>query len=433
MSVANSSNITTIQILRSYSNTTPTTLDDGQLAYSFVSNTLYIGSNTGVKIIGDPSTAVKSQAAYDQANTATVLANGAYFHANGAFLKANAAFDNSNTKLSLSGGTITGPISGPGESKLDFTTYGPNTAYLTTTNDDSTALFMGAVTAELYADTSIQIRANTGGTSKAWTFGDDGSLTFPDNTILNPVDEDLSVVARDSDGVVSSSLEMSPGDTLTRLEQWSSQDSESFNTSDWSTGVYTNQGGLGAVQFTGAANIVDFIDSLVGTGHIFFTVNGGPLLFLDGTSSGATDITFYTPTLPAVNPTTVTSFEYFYSYKSGFEIDYDSAAVNIYANDADITLLTTGQRDISLDSSGEVTITANSASTWTFGSDGSLTFPDNTIQNTAFTGSAIDQNARNLANAAFNQANTTITISQLKSIAANAATYGDFQTAIASL
>ena len=68
MPVANTSNISTIQILRSYSNTTPTTLDDGQLAYSFVSNTLYIGSNTGVRIIGDPSTAVKAQAAYDQAN-----------------------------------------------------------------------------------------------------------------------------------------------------------------------------------------------------------------------------------------------------------------------------------------------------------------------------------------------------------------------------
>jgi flagellar biogenesis protein FliO len=68
MPVANTSNISTIQILRSYSNTTPTTLDDGQLAYSFVSNTLFIGSNTGVRIIGDPSTAVKAQAAYDQAN-----------------------------------------------------------------------------------------------------------------------------------------------------------------------------------------------------------------------------------------------------------------------------------------------------------------------------------------------------------------------------
>jgi hypothetical protein len=35
---------TTIQILRSYANTRPTTLDDGELAYSFVSNTLFIGT-----------------------------------------------------------------------------------------------------------------------------------------------------------------------------------------------------------------------------------------------------------------------------------------------------------------------------------------------------------------------------------------------------
>jgi len=51
----------------------------------------------------------------------------------------------------------------------------------------------------------------------------------------------------------------------------------------------------------------------------------------------------------------------------------------------------------------------------------------NTTQNTDIA------NANNLAQAAYNYANTTITISQLKSITANAATYGDFQTAIASL
>lgn len=38
---------TTIQILRSYANTEPSTLNDGELAYSFVSNTLFIGDNTG--------------------------------------------------------------------------------------------------------------------------------------------------------------------------------------------------------------------------------------------------------------------------------------------------------------------------------------------------------------------------------------------------
>jgi hypothetical protein len=47
---------TTIQILRSYSNTAPTVLDDGELAFSFVSNTLFIGSNTNQIIsIGGPS------------------------------------------------------------------------------------------------------------------------------------------------------------------------------------------------------------------------------------------------------------------------------------------------------------------------------------------------------------------------------------------
>jgi hypothetical protein len=44
---------------------------------------------------------------------------------------------------------------------------------------------MGAVSVELYTNTNIQIRANTGGTSKQWTFGEDGTLTFPDSTIQN--------------------------------------------------------------------------------------------------------------------------------------------------------------------------------------------------------------------------------------------------------
>ena len=46
---------TVIQILRSYANTTPKTLNDGELAYSFVSNTLFIGSQYGQIVeIGGP-------------------------------------------------------------------------------------------------------------------------------------------------------------------------------------------------------------------------------------------------------------------------------------------------------------------------------------------------------------------------------------------
>lgn len=47
---------TTIQILRSYANTKPSTLDDGELAYSFVSNTLFIGTQFNQIVeIGGPN------------------------------------------------------------------------------------------------------------------------------------------------------------------------------------------------------------------------------------------------------------------------------------------------------------------------------------------------------------------------------------------
>jgi hypothetical protein len=47
---------TKIQILRSYANTSPSNLADGELAYSFVSNTLFIGDNSGDIIqIGGPN------------------------------------------------------------------------------------------------------------------------------------------------------------------------------------------------------------------------------------------------------------------------------------------------------------------------------------------------------------------------------------------
>jgi len=187
-----------------------------------------------------------------------------------------------------------------------------------------------------------------------------GDITFVNTTISAPNGDDIVVQALNDDGVVGSSLEMSPNDTLIRLEQWSEQDSQSFTTADWATGVYTTQGGgsIGAVEFTGAATIVDFVNSLVGVGQIYFSVNGGPLLVWDGSSAGPTNITFLTPTLPDTDPTTVTSFEYFYSYKSGFEIDYDDQEITIYANDADI-ILETNQGDIQLSSSGDISVSGD--------------------------------------------------------------------------
>jgi hypothetical protein len=226
---------------------------------------------------------------------------------------------------------------------------------------------------------NLQPISSDGGFTSGGNINLDGNLNFNGGNIVQSNNDDLLLTAVDNDGIVSSSVELSPNSTLTRIEQWSGQDSLSFTTSDWATGTYTIQAGLGAVVFTGATNIINALNALVETGHIFFSVNGGPQLVWDGTSAGGGTITFYTPTVPATDPTTVTSFDYYYSYKSGFEIDYDSNEVNIYANEADLKLETTGQRDIGLNSSGSVTLTANSALNWTFDTVGNLTLPGNTF------------------------------------------------------
>ena len=173
---------TLIQIKSSTSNAAPTTLNVAEPAYSYVSNTLFIGTtgSNGVIAIGGQFYVDQQSQIFAKTNAAFAAANSGS-GATSAGSYANSAFATANTKLSSSGGTITGPISGLGNSKLDFTTFGSNTVYLTTTNDDSTALFMGAVTADLYAHTNISIRANTGGTSQAWTFGAEGTLTLPEN------------------------------------------------------------------------------------------------------------------------------------------------------------------------------------------------------------------------------------------------------------
>jgi hypothetical protein len=197
----------------------------------------------------------------------------------------------------------------------------------------------------------------TGGT---WTFDATGNLTLPADGYINGTNNnDINIQALNNDGDPSSTISMRPNDPLVRLEQWSSQDSVSFSTADWATGTYTIDGGQGAVQFTGATNLMNSLDALQSTGQIYFSVNGGPKLLWDGTSAGATNITFYTATLPTVDPTTVTTFDYYYSYNSLIEIDYDAAEFNIESNNVDLTISTANQRDIELNSSRDMTLIGN--------------------------------------------------------------------------
>jgi hypothetical protein len=77
--------------------------------------------------------------------------------------------------------TVPGAILTSSASKLDLVGFGPNTAYLTTTADDSTALFMGAAGVDLRASETISIATNTDDITYTWTFDAEGNLTLPGN------------------------------------------------------------------------------------------------------------------------------------------------------------------------------------------------------------------------------------------------------------
>jgi hypothetical protein len=66
---------THIQILRSYANTAPSTLLDGEQAYSFVSNTLFVGDNAGhiIRVGGEYYTTIIELANSDSTPNTLVL------------------------------------------------------------------------------------------------------------------------------------------------------------------------------------------------------------------------------------------------------------------------------------------------------------------------------------------------------------------------
>jgi hypothetical protein len=344
---------------------------------------------------------------------------------NGLQLSADPSFTASLAYLQVRSGDV------PSHIHLDT---GDNSTYDLLVGDDSKYVQIG-----LGGNISIASYDSAGNNAQyIWNYGIDGNLTLPSNTssinyangapyggggastgditfvnttISAPSGDDINIQALDSDSVISSAIFLRPGDTYTRLEQWGPQDSQSFTTADWGTGTYTTQGGgsIGSVEFTDAANIINFVDSLQGAGHITFSVNGGPQLVWDGSSAGANNISFLTPTLPAVDPTTVTSFEYFYSYRSQIEIDYDAEEFNIEANKVDLTISTRSQGRIELNSDNNLSMNGNgsvsissqsntlginirtdstslSSPAWLYGVDGSLALATVTNESAKFVG-----------------------------------------------
>jgi hypothetical protein len=179
--------------------------------------------------------------------------------------------------------TVTGRIGGLlGNSKLDFNTYGANSAYLTTTDNDSTALFMGTTSADLYADTSVSIRANTGGTSKAWTFGNDGRLTFPDNTIQNTAwtGSAIDQTARNTANTATNNITIIQGVDTTQNTRLNSI--ETINNSQ-NTSI-----NAAAQTVPQNAQSTNYVLQLTDAGkHIYYTQASNTILYIPTTSNVA--------------------------------------------------------------------------------------------------------------------------------------------------
>jgi len=127
---------TLIQLKYSEANSNPSLLNVAEPAYSYVSNTLFIGTanNDGYLVVGGQAYVDKINSAYTFANTinsslanVSTLIQPAFDKANSANVLAQAAYDAANTKFASSGGTVSGDVTVTGNLVVSGSTITVNT------------------------------------------------------------------------------------------------------------------------------------------------------------------------------------------------------------------------------------------------------------------------------------------------------------------
>lgn len=263
--------------------------------------------------------------------------------------------------------------------------------HLTTGDLTETSIFLGIDNHNVRTTVNggIEITTPNIDSTNVWRFDNDGILTVPGDGIIQSVN---------NNGRLRSQLRLDQGSDITRLSAWSSPDSVSFGDSDWITGTYTNNNGAGVIEFTGAGNIISWLNANNYADRFFFSVNGGPQMANEGYGGGVSDIIFNVATPPETGTNTVTSFSIYYQFESRLDIDTDDQEFYILSTNNDLYLETRQSGNIQIRSvdnldlvgNGIVTLRNNSTSTgiqirtddsdhiWNFGVDGNLTFPDGT-------------------------------------------------------
>jgi len=237
-----------------------------------------------------------------------------------------------------------------------------------------------------------------------------GDITFAGSTISAPDDNNITIQALDEDSALRSRISLSPDVGAVSMRGYSRENSDTFNTGDWDTATWITGGGGGQVVIVNAAAINDFLNNDLGSATgVTFSINGGIAESLGSRSysSLSQTLTLYTADAPETDPTTVTEIEFFYSFSSRIGIDYDDGSVSMSARGS-MNVSINSERDINLSADDDVRIEGadsfrlintsttapiqiitddnNAGYSWNFEADGSLTFPDNTVQSTAYPG-----------------------------------------------
>jgi hypothetical protein len=199
----------------------------------------------------------------------------------------------------------------------------------------------------------------------------------------------------------------------------------SFSSADWGSGSWNNEGGLGAARFTDAQALQDFW--LTGPGSLGLayevSINGGartPNVFYDGNNGGGSGVLLGLDAVPPGGQGTtvpITSLIFYYQTQSKINMDVDGGEILLDAQSMDLDLRTTlnldlrANQNLNLRGLGTYPVriyTNGTTHMWEFDNTGSLTLPqsgtltfsDNTVQTTAWTGIADYNNLINKPNLA---------------------------------
>lgn len=272
-----------------------------------------------------------------------------------------------------------------------------------------------------------------------------GNITFNNETISAPNGSGISIESKYFGGMTSTSLQLIPESAVAKLESNSVAihpflaATGDFLTAQW-TSILAGEETHGQLVFSSATSVYNFLQNdpewtISNINKRNFRVNSGDYLSFSSvvigwdTSTNTLSIDLGPQFLPPIDPTGIEQFDLQWNNTAVISIDSNGdKSLTLDSNTLDI--LVTSTKSINIDAMSGANIRAlstitlktyteggsvkietdelGSTSTWSFNSTGTVTFPDGTMQATAWTGTVFNQSLNTSDSATFDQVNTPL-------------------------